>query len=159
MNIKSTSKPTYDVGLVPVVVEFLHIFVKLRHQAFHLRHIGVEPRRHLLGFQAAIRETRSQDRVRVELAERGLKEGHREGGGKGGEDCSYGGTISGDVRPDKLLGFGELKVCANDEKAFTDPPTGHLDFINKEVLSVFKGTQVVKRGYEHRTEDIKEVLQ
>ena len=159
MKIKLSSKLTYDVGFIPVVVEFLHILVELRHQALHLRHIGVEPCRHLLGFQAAIRETRSQDRVRVELAERGLKEGHWEGGGKSGEDCSYGGTISGDVCPDELLGLGELKVCANDEEAFTDPPTGHLDFINKEVLSVFKGTQVVKRRYEHRTEDIKDVLQ
>ena len=118
MKIKSFSELTYNVGFILVVVEFLHILVELCHQALHLRYIGVEPCRHLLGFQAAIRETRSEDRVRVELAQRGLKEGYREGGGKGREDCSYGGTISGNVCPDELLGLGELKVCANDEEAF-----------------------------------------
>ena len=127
------------MGFVPVVVEFLHILVKLGHQALHLWHIGVEPRRHLLGFQAAIRETRSQDRVRVELAERGLEEGHREGGGHGGEARADAGAVGVDLHPEELLGPRKAETGAQRVEALDDLVAGDLDLVDEEVAAKVVG--------------------
>ena len=130
------------LGLPDKLVHFLQLRLQVRHAL-------LQPGDDLLRLERLLRESRSHHGVRVELVERGLEEGHREGGGHGGEARADAGAVGVDLHPEELLGPRKAETGAQRVEALDDLVAGDLDLVDEEVASEVVGGEVV----EGRDED------
>ncbi len=67
--------------------------------------------------------------------------------------------MSGDLRSQELLGFGQSQVRSDDVKTFDDFVAGNLDFVDQEVGAVLVHGQVVEGGNENRNQNLENVFE
>ncbi len=67
--------------------------------------------------------------------------------------------MSGDLRPQELLSFGQSQIRSNDVKALDDFVAGNLDFVDQEVGAVLVHGQVVEGGDEDRNQNLENVFE